>query len=98
MTATLDKVLQLQPYHAMALHFNLHAWEASKTPKMAEQSADRLLGLEPHLIGHLEHMPSHIYVLLGRWQDAIDANIAATRSDKALIKVGGVKDQKGLIS
>jgi len=98
MCATLERVLQLEPNHAMALHFTIHAWEASKTPKMAEQSGDRLLGLEPHLIGHLEHMPSHIYVLLGRWQDAVNANVAAARSDKALIKAGGVKEPKTMLS
>jgi tetratricopeptide (TPR) repeat protein len=97
MVATLESVLKMDPYHAMALHFHIHAFEASRTPNRAELSADRLLGLEPHLIGHLEHMPSHIYVLIGRWKDAVNANLAAVRNDKELIRVGAVNENNDMI-
>ncbi len=53
----------------------------------AEASADRLLaGSGPWLqrFGHLLHMPSHLFVRLGRYADAAAANVAALAADRAL--------------
>src|SRR5690606_28131399 len=35
--------------------------------------------------GHLVHMPAHIYIRVGRWNDAIEANHHATHSDETYI-------------
>ncbi len=37
---------------------------------LAESSADALHGLLPGL-DHLQHMPSHNYMRVGRWSDAV---------------------------
>jgi len=53
----------------------------------AEASADQLLaGRGPWLrrFGHLLHMPSHLFVRLGRYADAAAANVAALAADRAL--------------
>lgn len=34
-------------------------------------------------LGHLAHMPSHTFVRIGRWADAVTANVAAWRADVA---------------
>jgi hypothetical protein len=34
-------------------------------------------------LGHLLHMPSHTFVRIGRWHDAVTANVNAWRADEA---------------
>ncbi len=78
---TLEAVLKRSPDHPLGLHLYIHAVEASREPGRAEAAADRLRLLTPGL-GHLVHMPSHIDVLLGHWQKAIDANARAIEADR----------------
>lgn len=80
---TLESVLARNPDHAGALHLYIHAVEAS-TPAKAEAGADRLLDLMP-AAGHLVHMPSHIYMQVGRYADAYAANVRASQADENYI-------------
>ena len=59
----------------------IHAVEASPHPEKADRAADTLRDRQPAL-GHLVHMPSHIDVRRGRWQEAIDANAKAIEADR----------------
>jgi tetratricopeptide (TPR) repeat protein len=70
---TLERVLARNPDHPGAIHFYIHAVEASDRPKRAEPYADRLRGAIPGA-GHLVHMPSHIYYRVGRYLDALEDN------------------------
>lgn len=79
--ATLAVVRKLAPKHPLALHLTIHTLEASPAPAHAEGAADQLRGLTPGL-GHLMHMPSHIDVLLGHWEKAIESNTGAVAADK----------------
>ncbi len=47
--------------------------ESSPWPQLAEPAADRLVTLVP-AAGHLVHMPSHIWMQTGRYDDAADCN------------------------
>jgi tetratricopeptide (TPR) repeat protein len=85
-TEVVEKVLKLSPNHPMGLHLAIHAWEASPTPWKADAAADRLRDLQPAL-GHMVHMPSHIDVLRGRWEESILANEKAIAADVAYRKV-----------
>ena len=78
---TLDRVIALQPAHPLANHLYIHAVEASPEPGRADAAADRLRELQPGL-GHMVHMPSHIDVRRGRWQQAIEANARAIEADR----------------
>lgn len=80
--ATLERVMEIDPRHPLACHLYIHAVEASPTPGRADRAADTLRDLQPG-ISHLVHMPSHIDVRRGRWQEAIDANTAAMQADRA---------------
>ncbi len=84
--ATLGQVLRFAPNHPMALHLTIHAWEASPYPERADAAAGRLRQLEPAL-GHMVHMPSHIDVRRGRWQEAILSNERGIAADAAFRKV-----------
>jgi len=80
---TLQAVLDRNPNHPGAVHFWIHLMEPI-TPERAEAAADRLRDLVPGA-GHLVHMPSHIYVRVGRYRDAVQANLKATQADEDYI-------------
>ena len=78
---TLERVIARQPDHAGALHYHIHLLEASADPDRAEASADRLGSLMP-AAGHMVHMPAHIYLRVGRYADAAEANVRAIAADE----------------
>jgi tetratricopeptide (TPR) repeat protein len=78
---TLERVLAKDPNDPGAIHFYIHAVEASDRPERAEPYADRLRGAIPNA-GHLVHMPSHIYYRVGRYLDALADNKIATTVDE----------------
>ena len=78
---TLERVLARNPNHPGAIHFYIHAVEASDRPKRAEPYADKLRGALP-AAGHLVHMPSHIYYRVGRYLDALKDNKTAVTVDE----------------
>ena len=78
---TLERVLARNPNHPGAIHYYIHAVEASDRPKRAEPYADRLRGAIPGA-GHLVHMPSHIYYRVGRYLDALKDNKTAVEVDE----------------
>jgi tetratricopeptide (TPR) repeat protein len=86
--ATLDAVLKLNLDHPFANHLYVHAVEASPHPERADAAADRLRHLQPGL-AHNVHMPSHIDIRRGRWQQAIDANFKAVDADRRYRAVAG---------
>lgn len=77
----LERVLAMRPDHPGANHFYIHAVEASNDPERAVPAAERLGGLVPGS-GHLVHMPSHVWLRLGRYDDASDANQRAMEADR----------------
>lgn len=83
---TLERVLAAHPNHPGALHLYIHAVEASSEPERGEGAADRLGPLMPGA-GHLVHMPSHIYFRVGRYEDAVTANVRAVEADRAYFAV-----------
>jgi tetratricopeptide (TPR) repeat protein len=89
--STLESVLEIDPDHPGATHFYIHALEASKHPDRAIAAAERLRDRVPGA-GHLVHMPSHIYVRVGRYADAADANTRAVAADRAYFAVAPEPD------
>ena len=84
-----ETVLARNPNHPQAAHLYIHLMENGPDPRKAENAADRLNKPLAPTLGHLDHMPAHIYYRLGRWQDSIKSNIAAARADEAWIKQSG---------
>lgn len=80
---TLESILKQSPDHPGANHLYIHAVEAVK-PQQAISAADRLGKLVPGS-GHLVHMPSHIYIRVGRYHDAAVANQKAIAVDNNYI-------------
>jgi tetratricopeptide (TPR) repeat protein len=78
--AVLEQVLALDPYNPGANHLYIHAVEPSDDKDRGIAAADRLCDLVPDS-GHLQHMPSHIYVQVGMWERSIEQNAKAMDSD-----------------
>lgn len=83
--AALRFVSSRQPEHPGANHFYIHAVEAGPNPELGLPAADRLLDYAP-AAGHLVHMPSHIYMRVGRYADAVVANERAVKADRDYIR------------
>ena len=68
-----EDMIRLDPNHPAANHLYIHIMEASPTPWIAESGADRLYTLMP-ASGHMVHMPSHIWVQTGRYEESVECN------------------------
>ncbi|MEM7458381.1 MAG: hypothetical protein AAF331_02855 [Pseudomonadota bacterium] len=80
----IETALEIDPEFAPAIHLYIHITESSVDPFRAEAYADSLADQQLG-VGHLVHMPSHIYLRLGAWKKSHDSNIAAIEADEAYI-------------
>ena len=88
--AVLESVLRRDPNHTGANHYYIHAVEASPNPDRALPSAARLAKLAPKA-GHLVHMPSHIYIRTGDYNEAAQSNADAIIADREYIAKMGAQ-------
>jgi hypothetical protein len=75
----LDPLLQQHPDHPGVAHYLIHAADRPEFAAQGLEAARRYAAIAPDS-AHALHMPSHIFVRLGLWQDSITSNIAATAS------------------
>jgi tetratricopeptide (TPR) repeat protein len=83
LVSRLENVMRANRDHPGACHFYIHAVEAVQAQK-AVACAERLAALMPGA-GHIVHMPAHIYIRVGRWNDAIESNRHAVHTDESYI-------------
>lgn len=76
---TLEKIIAQFPDHPGANHYYIHVMEPSPFADKALTSAAKLGVTNPGL-SHLVHMPSHIYLRTGRYQQGVNVNISAVNS------------------
>jgi tetratricopeptide (TPR) repeat protein len=88
--ATLESVLRRDPDHLGAIHYYIHAVEASPNPERALAGANKLASLAPGA-GHIVHMPAHVYIRTGDYQAAVKTNEQAAAVDRAYIKARGAQ-------
>lgn len=79
----LEKAMDINPNNPGAHHYYIHMVELPK-PDLAVPSAEKLGSLMP-AAGHIVHMPSHIYIRVGRYKDAVLANQQAILADEDYI-------------
>lgn len=77
----LERVLERNPTHAGAIHYYIHAMEASTHPEKALPHARKLARQIPGA-GHIVHMPSHIYYRVGLYKKALQSNLRAIEADE----------------
>lgn len=79
--AVLEGVLARNIEHPGACHLYIHSTEPTSQPGKAEGCADYLGNAIPGA-SHINHMPSHTYNRIGRWDDAVRGNTQAWHSDQ----------------
>lgn len=84
----LEDGLKTDPLHPGLCHYYIHTMELSANPEKALPAADVLCSRVPEQ-GHLLHMPSHIYMRVGHYKEAIDINKLAIVADKMYVKKTG---------
>jgi hypothetical protein len=79
--AMLEELFARLPEHPGVAHYIIHAYDY---PALAERALAAALKYAVCVtaVPHAIHMPSHTYVLLGRWQDTITANISAQEAER----------------
>src|ERR1700687_5608726 len=75
----LDPLLSQHPDHPGVAHYLIHATDRPELASQGLEAARRYAAIAPDS-SHALHMPSHIFVRLGLWQDSITSNIAAIAS------------------
>ena len=85
MIDALERVLERNPTHPGAIHYYIHAMEASTKPEKALPYA-RLLARQMPGAGHIVHMPAHIYYRIGLYKESLAANVAAIAVDEKYFK------------
>jgi len=86
----LESVIRRDPNHLGAIHYYIHATEASPNPERALAGANRLAALAP-AAGHIVHMPAHVYIRTGDYEAAVKTNEEAAAVDRAYIKASGAQ-------
>jgi tetratricopeptide (TPR) repeat protein len=77
--AILQPLLEKYPDHPGVAHYLIHAADRPELAAQGLDAARRYAAIAPDS-PHALHMPSHIFVRLGLWQDSITSNIASEAS------------------
>lgn len=85
--ATLEQAFERAPAawdHPGLLHLYVHLMEMSPFPQAALRAGDRLRAIVPDS-GHLIHMPTHLDVLCGQYNDVQLYNQKALKTDRSFL-------------
>jgi hypothetical protein len=80
--AILNEEAKKQPNHPGIAHYMIHSYDFAPLASMCVPTAqlyDKIAPAAPHAL----HMPSHIYSILGMWEESIRSNIAAKAANDA---------------
>ena len=82
-------ILKKNPQHPGAAHYALHAFDDGEHAAMGLEAARTYARIAP-ASSHARHMPSHVFLPLGMWDEAVASDESAFAASVALAK------QKGL--
>jgi len=77
--------------HPGAAHFIIHSFDDPDHAILALPAAEVYADIAP-AAAHALHMPSHIFVQLGKWQEVVNSNIEAYAAATATIKKFGLSE------
>src|SRR5207244_7482175 len=69
-------ILEKNPEHPGANHYALHAFDDGEHAAMALQAARTYARIAP-ASSHARHMPSHVFLTLGMWDEAVASDESA---------------------
>ena len=79
--AALDRGLRAAPAHPWLAHLKVHYCEMGPVGAFDWSAADALRAEGSGQVGHLLHMPTHLDIQDGRYDEAISLNVAAYEAD-----------------
>src|SRR5215813_1712416 len=79
--AILEKLYKQNPQHPGVSHYLIHAYDYPPLADKGIESARRYAGIAP-AAPHARHMPSHIYSMVGLWEESIASNRSALQVQK----------------
>jgi tetratricopeptide (TPR) repeat protein len=85
----LEGVLVRHPDHPGALHYLIHDYDDPEHARLALPAARAYAKVAPQS-SHALHMPAHIFLQLGLWEEAAAADEAAFRASEAWVKRKGL--------
>jgi tetratricopeptide (TPR) repeat protein len=74
--AILEKLYNQNPQHPGVTHFLIHAYDYHPIAQRGIAAARRYANIAP-AVPHARHMPSHIYSMVGLWEESIASNASA---------------------
>ncbi|WP_211461500.1 hypothetical protein [Collimonas silvisoli] len=74
--AILEKIYREQPDHPGVAHYLIHSYDYTPLAQRGLPFAKQYAQIAP-AAPHAVHMPSHIYSMLGMWEDSVKANQSA---------------------
>jgi len=72
----LEKLFEQNPQHPGVTHYLIHAYDFAPLAERGIPAARRYAGIAP-AVPHARHMPSHIYSMVGLWEESIASNASA---------------------
>jgi tetratricopeptide (TPR) repeat protein len=79
-----EKVLARNPSHPGALHYQIHSYDYPALAARGQPAADRY-GSVATSAPHALHMPSHVYSMLGMWNESVKSNVAALTAARGYV-------------
>ncbi|WP_426435371.1 hypothetical protein [Bradyrhizobium genosp. P] len=83
-----ERGIERAPKHPALLHLHIHILEMSDEPERALPSAEALGPLCPDA-GHLNHMPAHVYMLVGDYERARLTSVKAIAANDQFLAYAG---------
>src|SRR5206468_10074493 len=87
--AILEKVLARTPDHRGALHYLIHDYDDPEHARLALPAARAYAKVAPES-SHALHMPAHIFLQLGMWDEAAASDEASFRASVAWVERKGL--------
>lgn len=80
--ALLEKEWAKRKDHPGVAHYLIHSYDYPPLARRGLPAAQEYASIAPR-VPHALHMPSHIFIRLGMWQEAIDSNLASSEAARA---------------
>jgi tetratricopeptide (TPR) repeat protein len=74
--AILQRLYEQNPEHPGVIHYTIHAFDFAPIAERGIPAAQRYADVAP-AVPHARHMPSHIYSMVGQWENSIASNASA---------------------
>jgi len=86
----LNAIYPNEPDHPGIVHYIIHTYDYPALAELALPAARKYASIAPSS-AHAQHMPSHIFIRLGLWDEAIHSNLVSTASAKCYAENSGIK-------